>query len=660
MVHHTADISQPNPPLPQPSPPSSLFSTFFPSLDVTLVHDKPTPWLLDLRVLVKGAVLRSYHDALHLVACTTELSEHFTHLRPLKLQASGATPRRLWLAFLAVVSVVSIWGIVRLSTPSSASASLFLLLPFTSCTSPLRLYRGVQWSASESDVSLAQSATVDSLPTRCPIFTFFQPVEELAYYQADKRVEMWKAWYYTRGWLPIVLNTQMAMALPHAREYEAAYVALPTVNVKQYEVNCFLRWMAIAQRPGGGLFLDYDIFDMTVPGTPSHPELMGSCSYGRLTTYGNHRPMVTHGNASELLGWVKYLAGYQMKDTDRVGWAPHISDMLIARQTDPSIPFYERPPIPWFHFSHYALDRMEPYAPDLPFQNRMLHLHFLASHRLHMVGAGIGTKLLGEVLALCGKDEWTEGAEAFCDFPWVFTGGNATHYIEPKNREEFRTEVCHLIRPQPWKLSDISCRPQQGMSGEEEGGGKTPFVVAVVANPVVQSLRAMEVAKSGGGSQPNSSAVVKVLREMHTMAAAKDFNEPTWLSTLYRTPPNPFLHALTEAMPPCTALRERWEGAVVMVRDIKSTLLFAEEDVPKEVEKMRGLVQRRVGFDVPGMDGRWGEMEGERCQGECEGAVLVLQDWQVEAIKAWNVLDVELYRLIRQRFEAREAEWTRL
>ena len=628
---------------------------------MALVHDKPSPWLLDLRVMVKGALLRNYHDALHLVANTTRLSEPLTRLTPLKFQIPGAH-KRLWLAFIAAASVMLIWGLVGLSSPSSISSPLFLLFP-SFCASSIRLAHGVQWSASEFEVSLAQSTTADALPTRCPIFTFFQPVEELAYYHAEERVEMWKRWYYTRGWLPIVLNSHMALTLPHAQVYEAAFIALPTVNVKQYEINCFLRWMAIAQQPGGGLFLDYDIFDMTMQGMLSYPELTGACEYGELTTYGNHRPMISHGNASELLGWVEYLAGYQMKDTDRVGWAPHISDMLIARQNDPSLPFHERPPIPWFHFSHYALDRIQPYAPDLVFQNRILHLHFLASHRVHMVGEGLGTRLLGEVLTMCGKDDWTEDTQAFCDFPWEFTGGNATHYIEPRTKEEFRTELCQLIRPEPWRLSDISCRPQQGMR-VEEGDAMAPFVVAVVADPVVQSLRAMEVAAVGGakrkGDEQNSSALVEVLRSMHAMAAARDFNDPKWLSILYRTPPNPFLHELTQAMPPCTALTERWVSAVGMVRDITSTLLIAEADVPRDPGKMRQIMQRRVGFDVPTLDGRWGEMERERCEGECREAVGVLMDWQVEAINAWNVLDVELHRLVRQRFEAREAEWARL
>ena len=640
-------------------------------MEVDLAHDKASVWLLDLRLLARAVVTRSFSDGVH---CLSSLGLGDSALRLLPLKASLlASPKRLWLACLAVLSVVLVCFYTRLISPSSASASLFLLLPssfLSSCTEALHWSNSLQWSVSEDMVSVARSTRTYNLPPRCPIYTFFEPVQQLASQHADLRVDAWKAWYYSRGWQPVVLSLASAMTLPHASDYQAAFEALPTVNPKQYELNCYLRWMAAAQRPGGGLFLDYDIFDMTTPDTASYPELAGSCSYGALTTYANHRPMITHGNASQLLAWVQYMASYQLKPTDRVGERPHISDMQIARRIDPAMPYHERPPVPWFHFSHYALDRLKPYAPDQQFQNRILHLQFLASHRMHLVGGG-ATRVLGEALGMCALDEWTEDTEMFCHFPWVWTASNATHYVEPRTKEEFRTELCSTIRRKPWKLSDIACRYHRGMkdftTSTAEEAVATPFIIAVLHDPVVQAVKAMRAAamapneaSNGNTTSALSSPIFSSLHTIHPVQpSTTGVNDPAWLSALYRTTPNPFLLQLTEHLPPCTPASERWATAIARVSDVRSSLLIAEADLGAEAYRLRAVVSRYVGFDVLGLEGVWGQLVSERCEGECKEAVASLTPWQVEAIKAWHVLDVELLRAVQERFAAREAEWGR-
>ena len=638
-----------------------------------LTQGKPGSWAPDLRGMLRPLVLRGVHDAYYLLA-QIGLAEQSIRLLPVKAHFLPSQ-KRLWLACLAVTSVVLVYTLVRLSPPSSASSSLFHFLPAallsTSCTEPPRWSGGLQWSASSADVAVAKAATVFALPPRCPIFTFFQPVEQLSHHHADERVEAWRAWYYSRGWQPVVLNTQMAMTLPHASQYAAAYAALPTVNPVQYELNCFLRWMAIAQRPGGGLFLDYDIFDMTPRiSSTAFPELAGSCTYGRLTTYANHRPMIAHGNGTELLRWVRYMAAYRVKSTDRVGDRPHISDMIMARQTGGDVPFAERRPVPWFHFSHYALDRLKPYAPGQSFQNRMLHLHFLASRRVVSVGQETATRALVRALTMCGEDEWTAETEAFCDFRWMSTGSNDTHYVEPTDKVGFRSELCALIRPRPWRLSDVACRYQEGVrgerlqSGEEQTGeaeddeeGAEPFLVAVVVDPVVQALRAM----AANATERSSFGAPSITpRATHVMALTAPLSDSDWLAALQRTQPNPFLVQLTGHLPPCSSNAERWSAALSRITDIHSTMLIAEADVAADSVRMRRLVQRFVGFDVAGLDGVWAEVAQGACDEGCREAVAGLTAWQVSAVQAWHVLDVELHRLVEERFAAREAEWGRL
>ena len=635
-------------------------------MEVELAHGKPSPWMLDLRVELRALLTRAFSDTFQ---CLSSLGVGDSVLRLLPLKASLlGSPKRVWLACLAVTSVALVWLLTRMSVPSSASASLFLLLPssfLSSCTEPPHWSNSVQWSTSEEMIGVARASHTYNLPPRCPIFTFFEPVQQLASHHADKRVDAWKAWYYSRGWQPVVLSLASAMTLPRAADYHSAFSALPTVNPKEYELNCYLRWMAIAQRPGGGLFLDYDIFDMTTPDAATYPELSGSCSYGALTTYANHRPMITHGNASQLLAWVQYMTAYQLKPSDRVGERPHISDMLIARHLDPALPYQERPPVPWFHFSHYALDRLKPYAPDQQFQNRILHLQFLASHRMHLVGGG-ATRVLGEALGMCALDEWTEDTEMFCHFPWVLTEGNATHYVEPRTKEEFRTELCSTIRRKPWKLSDIACRYHRGMkdftTSTAEEAAAAPFIVAVVVDPVVQAVKAMLAQADAAPSEAvnsSTSIVSPIASALHQLPLSKSANDPAWLSALYRTAPNPFLFQLTEHLPPCTPASERWATALTRVSDVRSSVLIAEVDLGADAHRLRAVVSRYVGFDVVGIEAVWGQMVGERCEGECKEVVASLTQWQVDAVRAWHVLDVELLRVVQERFAAREAEWGR-
>lgn len=73
-------------------------------------------------------------------------------------------------------------------------------------------------------------------------------------------IDVWRRSWTKAGWLPVVLNESHAQRHPRFHYYRDKFWALPTVNNHEYEVACFMRWVAMAHL-GGGLLTDYDVIN---------------------------------------------------------------------------------------------------------------------------------------------------------------------------------------------------------------------------------------------------------------------------------------------------------------------------------------------------------------------------------------------------------------
>ena len=132
----------------------------------------------------------------------------------------------------------------------------------------------------------------------------------------------------------------------------------PTINPGEYDLSCYLRWIALAEQ-GGGFFMDYDLLPMISSRSIPMRELK-ACKWGELTMYETQAPMITHGSASEIERWVEYMRKFKIKETDRIEGRSHISDMLIAQHAIARSEkiFRLKPALPFFHYSHGARHAM--------------------------------------------------------------------------------------------------------------------------------------------------------------------------------------------------------------------------------------------------------------------------------------------------------------
>lgn len=95
------------------------------------------------------------------------------------------------------------------------------------------------------------------------IATFYEPLDPN---KRDPLVDLWSEVWRNKGHEPVVLDMTQASQHPRFGQVLAKANSLPTVNLKQFEVYCYLRWCAIAyylsmrQEGARAAFLDYDVF----------------------------------------------------------------------------------------------------------------------------------------------------------------------------------------------------------------------------------------------------------------------------------------------------------------------------------------------------------------------------------------------------------------
>ena len=105
----------------------------------------------------------------------------------------------------------------------------------------------------------------------------------------EQILRLWVDNWKQAGFDPVVIGQQQAEAHPSYDEFRNYVTKMPFMNVFEYELACFLRWMAMAHI-GGGLMADYDCFnagfepgdvifkDMTIYEPPHVPCLVSGSS----------------------------------------------------------------------------------------------------------------------------------------------------------------------------------------------------------------------------------------------------------------------------------------------------------------------------------------------------------------------------------------------
>lgn len=113
-----------------------------------------------------------------------------------------------------------------------------------------------------------------------------QPVKIHTYYSDlgwnhEGLIELWARSWRDRGWEPVVLGEEHAARHPLYGMLKERYAALPSINSKDYELACYLRWPAMAAE-GGGFLCDYDVMNY---GFPPAESFLRSIEQGQLQVY---------------------------------------------------------------------------------------------------------------------------------------------------------------------------------------------------------------------------------------------------------------------------------------------------------------------------------------------------------------------------------------
>jgi hypothetical protein len=143
-------------------------------------------------------------------------------------------------------------------------------------------------------------------------------------------IELWKESWSKRGWRPEVLGREHAQDNPRFSVFRDRIASFPTVNTRDYEDVCWLRWLAFEQ-VGGGIIVDADVInyslrpeDFVVEVCASH-DASGSSGFVSASAEGA-RSLVTRILTLPEGDCVVSRAG-----------RPHISDMfVVAKYVPPS------------------------------------------------------------------------------------------------------------------------------------------------------------------------------------------------------------------------------------------------------------------------------------------------------------------------------------
>ncbi len=159
------------------------------------------------------------------------------------------------------------------------------------------------------------------------IYSFYHrlnvPVE--VHEQQLELIDIWKVSWRSYGWNPIVLSLNDIESHPVYSKMTSICETYPTVNNKDYELMCYLRWLYMDLV--GGWFTDYDIINYGF--LPQE--------YGNLSVTTSHQNMMggstVYGTKEFYKHVIDTIMSYTIEESDYVvqgdSRKAHISDMYI-------------------------------------------------------------------------------------------------------------------------------------------------------------------------------------------------------------------------------------------------------------------------------------------------------------------------------------------
>ncbi|XP_071853039.1 uncharacterized protein [Apostichopus japonicus] len=164
----------------------------------------------------------------------------------------------------------------------------------------------------------------------CVIYTYFQSLSnDKDTFKKDKEntLETWNNAWSSAGWTPRIINEDDAKRHPSYQALREKFATFPTRGNAEYEIACFLRYLAMAA-VGGGWMSDFDVLPINFPASTER------CHNGALTVYQRFVPALVSGNASEYTRVATLMADISWESLPEftVKGSPHVSDMLCLRK----------------------------------------------------------------------------------------------------------------------------------------------------------------------------------------------------------------------------------------------------------------------------------------------------------------------------------------
>lgn len=191
------------------------------------------------------------------------------------------------------------------------------------------------------------------------IYTYHEYIPEMP--NGDSLLELWKSSWEKAGWEPVVLGREDAQKHSKYEEYFERYKNLPTSNCVNYEVSCYLRWLALSV-VGGGWMSDADVIPYNFKPVEPPSDSLAVWSYNGIC------PCLVSGKPEHYDYAAKIFAEWEGPYHVERG-VNHISDQNILGQIDR---FFHHIPIcanygdiGWEYFSvvHYPNSRMQDKSP---------------------------------------------------------------------------------------------------------------------------------------------------------------------------------------------------------------------------------------------------------------------------------------------------------
>jgi len=91
------------------------------------------------------------------------------------------------------------------------------------------------------------------------VYTYYGPTA-FDHNEQQSLIGLWRESWAKQGFEPVVLDHKDMLRCDRSAELLKKATDLPTINIKQYEVNCFIRYAAV-QAKGGGIMTDYDVMN---------------------------------------------------------------------------------------------------------------------------------------------------------------------------------------------------------------------------------------------------------------------------------------------------------------------------------------------------------------------------------------------------------------